>query len=114
MKIPKLLPRKLTKPASENVEDDEDNEGEKGDVMENQESTENQTETTQDSGNKKGDNQAILRLLGEGEKVIRHVCVICEHPVSAIAPLCMVFSKSCTLAFEVKYYNFCQTTGVLH
>ena len=71
MKIPKLLPRKLTKPGSETTEDDDDNDGDKGDNNDQQETsepTETQTDA-QDTSQKKGDNQAILRLLGEGEKV---------------------------------------------
>ena len=70
MKIPKLLPRKLTKPSSsENNDDEDDPDSEKVDSSEPQEPTETQSENQQEPVQKRADNQAILRLLGEGEKV---------------------------------------------
>lgn len=69
MKIPKLLPRKLQKPVAESTEDDDDTEVEKVDQTDGPETSENQSENSQETGQKKADNQAILRLLGEGEKV---------------------------------------------
>lgn len=70
MKIPKLLPKKIQKPMPESNDDDDDGDGEKVDQTDAQENIDNQSETVQETTQKKGDNQAILRLLGEGEKVI--------------------------------------------
>ncbi|KAL3875787.1 hypothetical protein ACJMK2_033704 [Sinanodonta woodiana] len=77
MKIPKLLPKKLNKPASvtENEDDGDDvlmseqTEGEKPDF--GGESVETQIEASQEGQitAKKTDNQAIVRLLGEEEKI---------------------------------------------
>ncbi|KAH3872283.1 hypothetical protein DPMN_035498 [Dreissena polymorpha] len=74
MKIPKLLPKKLSdgsKPQESN-DDDEDVDMERVDQSEGVNNTENpetQTEAVQETGQKKGDNQAILRQLGDGEKI---------------------------------------------
>ena len=67
MKIPKLLPRKLL--SSDNNEDEDDADNEKPDNTESQDQTETQSENQQETVQKRADNQAILRLLGEGEKV---------------------------------------------
>ncbi|KAL4240237.1 WD repeat and FYVE domain-containing protein 3 [Mactra antiquata] len=71
MKIPKLLPKKLQKPVNDNNDDDDDTEGEKVDQSDTlQENTDNQSDNTgQDTGAQKKDNQAILRLIGDGEKI---------------------------------------------
>ena len=69
MKIPKLLPRKLTKPQSENNDDEDDQDLEKAEGTESQEPAETQSENQQETVQKRADNQAILRLVGEGEKV---------------------------------------------
>lgn len=74
MKIPKLLPKKLQKPMPESNDDDDETEVEKVDQTDGQENTENQSEPVQETGQKK-DNQAILRLIGDGEKV----CSISQH-----------------------------------
>jgi len=68
MKIPRLLPKKIKKPQESN-EDDDDLDVEKVDQTDGQENSETQTDPAQETGQKKADNQAILRLLGEGEKV---------------------------------------------
>ena len=78
MKIPKLLPRKLTKPSSsENNDDEDDPDSEKVDSSEPQEPTETQSENQQEPVQKRADNQAILRLLGEGEKVGIFPLLVC-------------------------------------
>ena len=73
MKIPKLLPKKLTKPPSDNNEDEDEADNEKPDNADNTESQDQtetgQSENQQETVQKRADNQAILRLLGEGEKV---------------------------------------------
>jgi len=69
MKIPKLLHKKTSNP-SESNDDDDDVEVERGETIGEGEGTDpGQTEASQEAGQKKADNQAILQLLGEGEKV---------------------------------------------
>ncbi|XP_052816149.1 WD repeat and FYVE domain-containing protein 3-like isoform X4 [Mya arenaria] len=72
MKIPKLLHKKAGGSQQESNDDDEDLDGEKGDQSDSQDvpdTTEAPAETTPDTAQKKADNQAILQLLGEGEKI---------------------------------------------